>query len=124
MLTGCNNTPDEIIIETPNAPATRVLRETRPTQRPVNTVAPTATTVPIRPTATPRQTPIPVKININKAGVEGLASLPRIGNVTAERIVQYRQQKGLFRNIDEIKNVAGIGDATFEAIKDRITISD
>ena len=53
-----------------------------------------------------------------------IASLPRIGNVTAERIVQYRQQKGPFRSIDDIKAVSGIGDATFAAIKDHISVSD
>jgi len=62
------------------------------------------------------------KININSATVSQLDSLPGIGLVYAQRIIEYRQSKGGFKNISEIKNVKGIGDKTFEKFKDLITI--
>lgn len=62
------------------------------------------------------------KININTASAKELESLPGIGPVLAQRIVDYRAQKGGFKNIEEIKEVSGIGDKRFEAIKDLITV--
>lgn len=62
------------------------------------------------------------KININTASVSELESLPGIGPVLAQRIVDYRAQKGGFKTIEEIKEVSGIGDKKFEAIKDLITV--
>ena len=60
-------------------------------------------------------------VNINTAGVEELKSLPGIGDVTAQAIVDYR--KGTpFEKIDDIKNVTGIGDSKFERIKDYICV--
>ncbi|MGB9553591.1 MAG: helix-hairpin-helix domain-containing protein, partial [bacterium] len=62
------------------------------------------------------------KININTASASELESLPGIGPVLAQRIVDYRTQKGGFKSIEEIKEVSGIGDKKFEAIKDLITV--
>ena len=56
------------------------------------------------------------KININTADAALLETLPGIGPVLAQRIVDYRQTYGLFRTVDEIKDVSGIGDATFAEI--------
>ena len=56
-------------------------------------------------------------ININIASVEALATLPGIGQSLAERIVSYREEQGKFAEIEEIKNVSGIGDSKFENIK-------
>jgi competence protein ComEA len=64
------------------------------------------------------------KVNINAATVEELDTLPGIGPAIAQRIIDYRTANGPFKSIEEIKNVAGIGDATFEKIKDRITVGD
>ncbi len=61
------------------------------------------------------------KININKASREILTKLPGIGEVIADRIIDYRT-KDQFSNIDEIKNVKGIGIKKYESIKDLITI--
>ncbi len=60
-------------------------------------------------------------ININTANNNDLMSLPGIGEVYANRIVDYRNNK-TFGSIDEIKNIEGIGDKTFDKIKDLITI--
>lgn len=61
-------------------------------------------------------------ININTASINDLMSLPGIGEVYAQRIIDFRN-KSLFASIDEIKNIEGIGDKTFEKIKDLITIN-
>lgn len=66
--------------------------------------------------------PTNAKININTASLQELDSLPGIGPVTAQRIIDYRNQNGPFKSIEEIKNVSRIGDKIFEQIKDKITI--
>ena len=60
-------------------------------------------------------------VNINTAGSEQLQTLTGIGPALAERIISYREQNGRFERIEEIKNVSGIGDKTFEKFKDNIT---
>lgn len=62
------------------------------------------------------------KININTATKEQLIALPEIGEVIAQRIIDYRNEYGGFDTISEIKNVKGIGDAKFNKIKDMITV--
>lgn len=62
------------------------------------------------------------RVNINTADIEQLATLKGIGPVLAQRIIDYREQNGAFKSIDEIKNVRGIGDKKFAAVKDKITI--
>lgn len=61
------------------------------------------------------------KININKATATELATLDGIGPSLSQRIVDYRNSNGPFKDISEIKNVSGIGEKRFEAIKDKIT---
>ena len=60
-------------------------------------------------------------ININTASEDSLMSLPGIGEVYAKRIIEYRNAKR-FNSIEEIKNIQGIGDKTFDKLKDLITI--
>lgn len=61
-------------------------------------------------------------ININSALPTALDSLPGIGPAYAGRIIDYREQNGGFKAIEEIMNVKGIGPKTFEKLKDKITI--
>ena len=61
-------------------------------------------------------------VNINTADVERLATLKGIGPALAQRIIDYREQNGGFKSIDEVKNVRGIGDKKFADFKDKITI--
>ncbi len=63
-----------------------------------------------------------INININTSGEEELTKLPGIGEAMAKRIISYRQEKGPFASIEEIKNVKGIGEKNFEKIKDKIEI--
>ena len=62
------------------------------------------------------------KININTASTEELVQLDRVGQKYAERIVAYRDTNGPFKAPEEIMQVAGIGQKTFEANKDRIVV--
>ncbi|ABY93376.1 helix-hairpin-helix domain-containing protein [Thermoanaerobacter brockii subsp. lactiethylicus] len=62
------------------------------------------------------------KININTATREELQTLPGIGPVTAERIIEFRESKGPFKKIEDIVNVSRIGPKMFEQIKDKITV--
>jgi len=61
-------------------------------------------------------------VNINRATVAELDKLPGVGPAIAQRIIDYRQEKGGFVSVEEIKLVSGIGDKMFENIKDLIEI--
>ena len=61
-------------------------------------------------------------ININTASLEELDALDGVGPSTAQKIIDYRTENGGFKTIDEIKEVPGIGDAKFAAMKDQITV--
>jgi competence protein ComEA len=63
------------------------------------------------------------KININTADKTQLESLPRIGEAIAQRIIDYRNKNGQFKKIEEITNVSGIGQKTFDGFKDKITVN-
>ena len=62
------------------------------------------------------------KININYATQAQLETLPGIGAAVAKSIIDYRIEVGLFSEIEEIQKVPGIGPATFEDIKNYITV--
>ena len=60
-------------------------------------------------------------VNINTATVDELKTLPGIGEVTAQTIVDYRK-KNPFKTVEDIKNVTGIGDSKYNRIKDYICV--
>jgi len=62
------------------------------------------------------------KININTAGVEELVLLPGIGEKKAILIIEYRTANGLYKSIDELLNIKGIGQKTLDKMKPYITI--
>jgi len=61
-------------------------------------------------------------VNINTADKAALMTLPGIGEVLAQNIIDYREKSGGFSSIEEIKEVNRIGDKLFEQIKDSITV--
>lgn len=64
----------------------------------------------------------PAKVNINAATVDELTLLPGIGTKLAQRIVDYRNENGPFRAIEDLTNVSGIGDAKLMELWDYIVI--
>lgn len=62
------------------------------------------------------------KVNINKADLSELTTLPGIGKSRAEEIISYRNANK-FKSIEDIKNISGIGEKTFEKLKDKISIN-
>jgi len=64
------------------------------------------------------------KIDINHATAVELQQLKGVGEVVSQRIVAYRDEKGSFKRIEDIKKVKGIGEKVFEKIKDLIDVGD
>jgi len=62
-------------------------------------------------------------IDINSAEKEALMTLNGIGSSKADNIITYREENGNFQTIEDIKNVSGIGEATFDNLKDFIRVS-
>lgn len=63
------------------------------------------------------------RININTADALLLDTLDGIGEATANKIIEYRENHGNFKVIEDIMNVDGIGQKKFEAIKDKICVA-
>ena len=61
-------------------------------------------------------------ININKADIQGLTSLPGIGPAKAEAIISYREENGGFKSVQDLMEVTGIGQKTFEKLETYITV--
>ena len=62
-------------------------------------------------------------IDLNTASVELLMTLPGIGEVRATAIVDYRQQNGCFQSTSDVTKIAGIGPATYEKVRDLVTVN-
>lgn len=98
------------------------------TQAPTIANAPAPTTNTAQPpsnltsTITPAAPTASAKLNLNTATLDELNALPGIGEALAQRILDYRAQKGGFKAVAELKEVKGIGDKLFEEIKDLVTV--
>ena len=64
------------------------------------------------------------KLNINTADTATLDSLPGIGGVKANAIIDYREKNGPFKSTNDIKNVSGIGESTYNNISNLITVGN
>jgi len=62
------------------------------------------------------------KVDLNTATLEQLETLPRVGPAMAQRIVDWRTKNGRFATVDDLKNVTGIGDKMFAALKDLVVV--
>ncbi|MGG4491786.1 helix-hairpin-helix domain-containing protein [Metabacillus idriensis] len=62
------------------------------------------------------------KVNLNKATAEDLQTLTGIGPAKAEAILSYREEAGGFKTIEDLMNVSGIGEKSFEKLKDNISV--
>lgn len=90
---------------------------------PGETVSTDTQTVSVKRTASGNSSSQPVgKVNINTATATQLDSLPGIGPTYAARIIEYRNTHGLFKSTEELKNVKGIGDKTFQKLQNSITL--
>ncbi|MGV8969143.1 MAG: ComEA family DNA-binding protein [Microbacteriaceae bacterium] len=65
---------------------------------------------------------VPGKVNINTADAATLETLPRIGPSMSSRIISWRESNGRFTTIDDLMSVTGIGDKTFEGLRDLVTV--
>lgn len=61
-------------------------------------------------------------VNINKADVAALDALPGIGTAKATAIVEYRNEHGNFKSVDELSKVKGIGPKLMEKLRDQVTV--
>lgn len=62
------------------------------------------------------------KVNINRASVDELDTLPGIGPAIGERIVNYRREHGRFERIEQLQDIDGIGPSKFKDLKDRVVV--
>lgn len=61
-------------------------------------------------------------VNINTAGKEELMSIKGVGEKRAEAIIAWREQNGLFKSVDELEAVSGIGPSIIDANRDNLTV--
>lgn len=69
-------------------------------------------------------TSVTFPLDINRATVEELKFIPQVGNVTAQRIVQYRDVIGAYTSLDQLKEIKGISDVSFAKISAYLIIED
>jgi competence protein ComEA len=62
------------------------------------------------------------QLNLNTATLTDLQTLPGVGPVLAQRIIDHRAKQGQFRSVDDLRQVDGIGDARFKQLKDLVTV--
>lgn len=63
-------------------------------------------------------------INLNHADAQQLQELPGVGTKKAEAIIAYREEYGFFKQIDDLKKITGIGEKTFESLREMITVTE
>ncbi|WP_079509818.1 helix-hairpin-helix domain-containing protein [Mesobacillus jeotgali] len=62
------------------------------------------------------------KVNLNSAQTDELQTLPGVGPAKAEAIIEYRETNGPFKVIEDLKEISGIGEKTFEKLRDQISV--
>ncbi|MBM7636568.1 competence protein ComEA [Streptococcus saliviloxodontae] len=74
------------------------------------------------PLASPSESDESSKINLNKATLADLQTISGIGAKRAQDILDFRESRGGFKSVEDLKNVSGIGDKTLEKLKDEVTV--
>lgn len=97
-------------------------RQSRAVQIQINSVVSGQPSTSPPETTQPDRTQAGFPININTASAEELTSLPGIGDVLAGRIVSYREQYGSFLSTEELMDVTGISEKTYERIQEYVTV--
>jgi competence protein ComEA len=62
------------------------------------------------------------KVNLNTADQAALETLPRVGPAMAQRIIDWRESNGRFTAVEDLLNVTGVGEKTFESLRELVTI--
>jgi len=75
-----------------------------------------------QPTSSSQSDTSSFPININKADAQALQLIPGVGPVTAQKIIDYRKQHGLFKTVDDLKQVSGIGDKRLADMRPYVSI--
>jgi competence protein ComEA len=65
---------------------------------------------------------VPGKVNINTADAATLETLPRVGPAMAERIIEWRETNGRFAAVEDLMSVSGVGEKTFESLRELVTV--
>jgi competence protein ComEA len=92
----------------------------------VETTAPQAARPPTLPSRPAMETKLETrigKLDLNRATAEDFESLPGIGPVLAERIIEYRRSNGTFRTVGDLRLVKGIGKKTFERVRQLVSVT-
>jgi competence protein ComEA len=103
--------------------------ETSAPQESLRSTAPLAVSeaavIPARPQSAPETSKRSVveKLDLNRATEQDLEALPGIGPVLAERIVEYRQVRGVFRDVEQLRRVKGIGKKKFDRIRSLVGVT-
>lgn len=74
------------------------------------------------PAAAPAGAPAGAKVDLNAASTDQLDTLPGVGEVTAQRIVQWRTEHGGFTKVEQLRDVGGIGESKFEKLRGQVTV--
>jgi competence protein ComEA len=72
--------------------------------------------------AAPAGAGLPTKINLNTSSVTQLDTLPGVGPVTAQHIVEWRSRNGRFARVDQLREIDGIGERRFQQLRDLVTV--